>query len=544
MGASSSRARSGPSPSSPPPPQQPQVGRRAGRRKLSSLVCGCSPSHAPVEMEDYPNECLVNSAELCDSSVTKFQEPNEGYTVSVGEIQPLHSATGPRAMPTSEETLDEVEGLGVGPKSEDNCLFESKEIIPSCRVSGSSADNFSSDKTSTASSTSFMEQQSSDMVSVSVSSNKDAVGDMNNPVMEGVSEIQPEVTHASGSSHERLQDEHRHTEATENQASELADAHTHDSVSPTSDFPWAFNSQGDESHMQMAPSAFEFLLSAGEQGQETEGIIHVGIVNISSSALSDSRNDTGDWDTRRSSRRLFWDVFSRDSSVGRSDSSSIALSRDDPDYLGFHERWMGGFRGDLSDHFFEGDSRYLAGRIHRSHHRRRRPRSEIWDRLRYGLGENGGRTTFCPSGLHPDGMCSCDSFSVSESSTHSSISRIVMLAEALFEVLDEIHRQPIPLSLSATSPPAPESVVDSFPLKNYKRIANAEEGENAEQCYICLAEYEEGDKIRVLPCHHEYHVACVDKWLKEIHGICPLCRGDVREGFSECPMSNAEISSL
>ncbi|KAF8036743.1 hypothetical protein BT93_C2453 [Corymbia citriodora subsp. variegata] len=474
-------------------------------------------------MEDYPNECLVNSAELCDSSVTKFQEP------SVGEIQPPLSATGTTAMSTSEETLDEVEGIVVGPKSEDSCLFENKEIVPSCRVSGSSTDDFSSDKTSTASST------SSDMVSASVSSNKDAVGDTNNPVCEGVSEILPEVTNSTGSSHERLHDEHHHTEATETQASELADAHTHDSVSPTSDFPWAFNAQGDESHLQMTPSAFEFLLSAGEQGQETEGIIHVGIVNISSSVLSDSRNDIGAWDTRRSSRRLFWDVFSRDSSVGRSDSSSTSFSRDDPDYLGFHERY---------DHFFEGDSRYLGGRIHRSHHRRRRPRSEIWDRLRYGLSENGGRTALCPSGLHPDGLCSCDSFSVSESSTHSSISRIVMLAEALFEVLDEIHRQPIPLSLSVASPPAPESVVDSFPLKNYKRITKAEEGENAEQCYICLAEYEEGDKIRVLPCHHEYHVACVDKWLKEIQGICPLCRGDVREGFSECAISNAEISAV
>jgi len=37
------------------------------------------------------------------------------------------------------------------------------------------------------------------------------------------------------------------------------------------------------------------------------------------------------------------------------------------------------------------------------------------------------------------------------------------------------------------------------------------------RCYICLVEYEEADSIRTLPCHHEFHKTCVDKWLKEIH---------------------------
>ncbi|KAK9268774.1 hypothetical protein L1049_000536 [Liquidambar formosana] len=119
-----------------------------------------------------------------------------------------------------------------------------------------------------------------------------------------------------------------------------------------------------------------------------------------------------------------------------------------------------------------------------------------------------------------------------------------MLAEALFEVLDEIHRQPVSLSLSMVSLPAPESVVDSFPLKSHKKRETVECGDDVEQCYICLAEYEEGEKIRVLPCHHEYHMMCVDKWLKEIHGICPLCRGDVREGVPLCSVTNSESLSL
>lgn len=35
------------------------------------------------------------------------------------------------------------------------------------------------------------------------------------------------------------------------------------------------------------------------------------------------------------------------------------------------------------------------------------------------------------------------------------------------QVLDEIHRQPAPLSLSMASLPAPEAVVDSFPVKDH-----------------------------------------------------------------------------
>lgn len=60
---------------------------------------------------------------------------------------------------------------------------------------------------------------------------------------------------------------------------------------------------------------------------------------------------------------------------------------------------------------------------------------QISERIRSGLDEGGRQTTFCASGIHPDGTCSCDSlFMGEESSTFASISRIVMLSEALFEV--------------------------------------------------------------------------------------------------------------
>lgn len=44
-------------------------------------------------------------------------------------------------------------------------------------------------------------------------------------------------------------------------------------------------------------------------------------------------------------------------------------------------------------------------------------------------------------------------------------------------------------------------------------------------CVICLAEFEHGDELRVLPnCKHVFHKGCIDQWLplKSLH--CPLCR--------------------
>ncbi|KAI3668895.1 hypothetical protein L6452_40112 [Arctium lappa] len=43
-------------------------------------------------------------------------------------------------------------------------------------------------------------------------------------------------------------------------------------------------------------------------------------------------------------------------------------------------------------------------------------------------------------------------------------------------------------------------------------------------CAICLAEYADGDEIRVLPqCGHRFHVGCIDLWLGS-HSSCPSCR--------------------
>ncbi|KAL4262708.1 RING-type domain-containing protein [Pleurotus pulmonarius] len=47
------------------------------------------------------------------------------------------------------------------------------------------------------------------------------------------------------------------------------------------------------------------------------------------------------------------------------------------------------------------------------------------------------------------------------------------------------------------------------------------------ECAICLSQFEKGDRVRVLPCHHIFHLDEVDEWLIQRKKLCPVCKADV-----------------
>lgn len=247
-------------------------------------------------------------------------------------------------------------------------------------------------------------------------------------------------------------------------------------------------------------------------------------------------------DTRQHNGRRFWEALTRASS-NRHAGTTPTLAQDQ--FLRTlrsmnDSRRQREERSHVNEDTPHNNSNILEHRSLYLEERRRRARSQVraLQRLSSSFENLAGHERSCIfAGHHRTGRCSCQNVGrTDDSNTRASISRIIMLAEALFEVLDEIHHQS--MALSSRSPvsslgsfPAPDDVVNSMPVRMYSKKENCVNEDDA-QCYICLVEYEEGERMRVLPCHHEFHLLCVDKWLKEVHRVCPLCRGNVCDSLT------------
>lgn len=61
-------------------------------------------------------------------------------------------------------------------------------------------------------------------------------------------------------------------------------------------------------------------------------------------------------------------------------------------------------------------------------------------------------------------------------------------------------------------------------------------------CSICTEDFTRGEEVRVLPCNHKFHPECVDPWLLNVSGTCPLCRIDLRPAVADGEAAENEIA--
>ncbi|KAL8232239.1 hypothetical protein R6Q57_002017 [Mikania cordata] len=86
------------------------------------------------------------------------------------------------------------------------------------------------------------------------------------------------------------------------------------------------------------------------------------------------------------------------------------------------------------------------------------------------------------------------------------------------------------LYLSENQRHAVEALIQELPLFSLKSVPT-----DCSDCPICLEEFHVGDEVRGLPCAHNFHLACIDKWLR-LNVKCPRCRCSV--------FSNLELNDL
>ena len=90
------------------------------------------------------------------------------------------------------------------------------------------------------------------------------------------------------------------------------------------------------------------------------------------------------------------------------------------------------------------------------------------------------------------------------------------------ELIESILRQLQQLHLDGeVQQPLGMEQTKKLPIKKYQKLSNVE------TCAICVDDFKQGDTLRILPCHHFFHIKCVDEWLNNHSDLCPLCKNKV-----------------
>jgi hypothetical protein len=85
--------------------------------------------------------------------------------------------------------------------------------------------------------------------------------------------------------------------------------------------------------------------------------------------------------------------------------------------------------------------------------------------------------------------------------------------------------------------PAESAQVAAAASSGHGHNADGTQEDGSLGCSICTEDFNRGEEVRVLPCNHKFHPECVDPWLLNVSGTCPLCRIDLRP-----PTADGEVA--
>lgn len=110
----------------------------------------------------------------------------------------------------------------------------------------------------------------------------------------------------------------------------------------------------------------------------------------------------------------------------------------------------------------------------------------------------------------------------------------IELAENVGAAPSTTETTEMPASQTPARDPRAEAQEDNATRRSMEggiaAATNLEQSQSGDNlgCSICTEDFEDGQDQRVLPCDHRFHPECVDPWLLNVSGTCPLCRIDLR----------------
>ncbi|KAL6497465.1 E3 ubiquitin-protein ligase sis3 [Orobanche gracilis] len=93
------------------------------------------------------------------------------------------------------------------------------------------------------------------------------------------------------------------------------------------------------------------------------------------------------------------------------------------------------------------------------------------------------------------------------------------------------------LYLTPAQREAVEALIQELPKFRMKAVPI-----DCSECPICLEEFRVGNEVRGLPCAHNFHVECIDEWLR-LNVKCPRCRSSVFPNLDLSALSNIHTDS-